>query len=338
MNLLHTLDHIPDGLLELPARRLHEQLDGPTLITVQGQKTEPVFISVLLHGNEDTGWDSLRQWLSDQQRLQYPLPRTLVIFLGNIEAAKNGLRRLDNQPDYNRIWKGGNSAEATMSKEIVETVAAMKPFAAIDLHNNTGTNPHYACINKLEPSFLHLALLFGRTIIYFTQPDSVLSRAFADICPAITVEAGKPGEQGGIEHCHNLIDAVMHLHHFPDHVPARHDYDLFHTVAVAKVAEGADFAVEPKKADLSFRVDLDKLNFSELRAGTPLASYAGSTLPLTVTEECGREVTEHYFSLKNGELCTAIPLMPSMLTLNTHIIRQDCLCYLMQRIHLEDNL
>jgi len=331
MGLLHHLNHLPEGLLDCPANRLFTLLDGPTLITLQGQKEAPLFISLLLHGNEDTGWDALRAWLSD---FKHPLPRTLMIFVGNIEAAKQGMRRLDGQPDYNRIWKGGDSAEVKMASQVLTQVKAMNPFAAIDLHNNTGSNPHYTCLNQLDASLLHLALLFSRTIIYFTQPDSVLSSAFAGICPAITVEAGKPGEGSGIDHCRKLIDAAIHLHHFPAHMPSPHDYDIFQTVAIARVSDHIEFGIEPSDLALTFRADLDKLNFSELEQGTHLGSYAGKDLPLSVTHESGTDIAHHYFALNGSQLCTAAPLMPSMLTLNAHIIRQDCLCYLMQRIHL----
>jgi len=332
MGLLHYLEHLPEGLLDCPANRLSTLLQGPTLLTLEGQKKEPLFLSVLLHGNEDTGWDALRSWLTEHQ--DQILPRTLVLFIGNIQAASQGLRRLDGQPDYNRIWKGGDSDEAAMAAEILQYVRLMNPFAAVDLHNNTGTNPHYGCINKLDAPFLHLALLFSRTIIYFTQPDSVLSRAFADICPAITVEAGKPGEEGGIEHCYNLIDAAMHLHHFPEHQPSGHDYDLFETVAITRIAEGIEFGIEPCELPLSLRPDLDKLNFSELPQGAHLGTYTGDVFPITISNASGQDIAQHYFKLKDSQLCTSTPLMPSMLTLNTHIIRQDCLCYLMQRIDL----
>ncbi|OIO68707.1 MAG: peptidase M14 [Zetaproteobacteria bacterium CG_4_9_14_3_um_filter_49_83] len=332
MKLLQSFNHLPEGLLDCPAQKLSARLDGPALITLPGQKEAPLFISVLLHGNEDTGWDALRHWLKDNT--EQPLPRTLVIFIGNIAAAKQGLRRLDGQPDYNRIWKGGDSAEASMADEVLAQLRVLKPFAAIDLHNNTGSNPHYACINRLDTPFLHLALLFSRTIIYFTQPDSVLSRAFAGFCPAITVEAGKPGEASGEEHCRKLIDAAMHLHHFPDHAPSPHDYDIFQTVAIARVAGHIEFGIEPEKSPLIFRADLDKLNFSELDKGTHLGTYTGKDLPITVSDASGREIAHHYFALHGNGLRTATPLMPSMLTLNTRIIRQDCLCYLMQRIDL----
>jgi len=332
MGLLHYLEHLPEGLLDCPANRLSSLLQGPTLLTLEGQKAEPLFLSVLLHGNENTGWDALRSWLKAHHGQS--LARKLVVFIGNIEAAQQGLRRLDGQPDFNRIWKGGDSAEATMASEILQYVSAMNPFAAIDLHNNTGSNPHYGCINRLDAPFLHLALLFSRTVIYFTQPDTVLSRAFADICPAITVEAGKPGEDGGVEHCYNLVDAAMHLHHFPAHQPSVHDYDIFKTVAIARIKEGVDFDIEPSNLPLSLRSDLDKLNFSELPQDTHLGTYADSDLPITILDESGQDIAHQYFKLKGTELCTATPLMPSMLTLNTRIIRQDCLCYLMQRIQL----
>ena len=51
----------------------------------------------------------------------------------------------------------------------------------------------------------------------------------------------------------------------------------------------------------------------------------------------GREVTEDYFFFGRGEVETTREIMPSMLTLDRRVIRQDCLCYLMERIHFEDN-
>jgi len=50
--------------------------------------------------------------------------------------------------------------------------------------------------------------------------------------------------------------------------------------------------------------------------------------------EDGRDVTQDYFSVLNGELLLSRGAMPSMLTLNERVIRQDCLCYLMERYAL----
>jgi hypothetical protein len=73
-------------------------------------------------------------------------------------------------------------------------------FASIDVHNNTGLNPHYACVNRLDKEFLWLASLFGRLVIYFTHPKGTQTAAFAPFCPAVTLECGKPEHPYGVEH------------------------------------------------------------------------------------------------------------------------------------------
>ncbi|MDH5594883.1 MAG: peptidase M14, partial [Gammaproteobacteria bacterium] len=75
--MLTILDHIPENLLELHATQLHEALSGPTLIHFEGRQTRPVFVSVLLHGNEDTGWEAIKALLNKYKG--NPLPRSLSI-------------------------------------------------------------------------------------------------------------------------------------------------------------------------------------------------------------------------------------------------------------------
>ena len=62
-NLLE-LDHLPDGLLERPASALYQQLKGPTLIHLKGRIERPLFVSVLQHGNEVTGWEAIKKRVS----------------------------------------------------------------------------------------------------------------------------------------------------------------------------------------------------------------------------------------------------------------------------------
>jgi hypothetical protein len=57
---------------------------------------------------------------------------------------------------------------------------------------------------------------------------------------------------------------------------------------------------------------------------------AGCRQPLLVLDEEGRDVSGDYFEIRGGELRTRRPVTPSMLTLNEQVIRQDCLCYLME--------
>jgi hypothetical protein len=50
--------------------------------------------------------------------------------------------------------------------------------------------------------------------------------------------------------------------------------------------------------------------------------------------EDGGDVTSDFFAIRDGELLLSRGAMPSMLTLDERIIRQDCLCYLMERYAL----
>ena len=117
--MLHIFDQLPDGLLERDATRLHEVLPGPSLIHLAGKKTDTLFISVLLHGNETTGWEATRELLIKYSK--QPLPRSVCLFIGNVAAARHVQRHLPEQPDYNRIWKcDGDSPEHHMARQVIE--------------------------------------------------------------------------------------------------------------------------------------------------------------------------------------------------------------------------
>ena len=330
---LTVLDEIPEGLLQADARELHQYLSGPTLIRLQGKREDVLFVSVLLHGNETTGWDAIRELLLNYE--EEGLPRGLYLFIGNIVAAAEGLRVLDGQQDFNRIWKEDNkTAEGVMATELLSILDSVSLFAAVDIHNNTGMNPHYACINELDSAFFHLATLFSRTVVYFRRPDSVLSLALSKKCPATTIECGKAGDSHGSEHAKEYINACLHLQAFPSHDVAEHDIDVFHTVATVKIPQGTDFGIENSSAELNFIGNMDRLNFQELSAGTILAhiNCKDNKACLQAINEEGEDVVEEYFSCERGMLRFSVPLMPSMLTLDEQIIRQDCLCYLMERL------
>lgn len=66
--MLQELDYLPDGLLDLPADALAGALGGPTLIHLSGRRDPALYVSVLMHGNETTGWDALRSWLRRYQQ------------------------------------------------------------------------------------------------------------------------------------------------------------------------------------------------------------------------------------------------------------------------------
>jgi hypothetical protein len=106
-----------------------------------------------------------------------------------------------SRKDFNRAWPGTtrpDSPTARLLRKVVEMARRERPFARIDIHNNTGHHPHYACVNSFAATHLHLARLFRRTVVYFERPLGVQSAALAKICPAVTVECGRLGEAANV--------------------------------------------------------------------------------------------------------------------------------------------
>lgn len=336
MPQLHQTDTLPSGFIDSPARDLHRILPGPTLIHLPGRRPETLLVSALLHGNEITGLLAIQNLL--MRYADRPLPRAMSVFVGNVEAARAGMRRLDGQPDYNRTWPGTAhppSAETELMRTVWETMRERPLFASIDVHNNTGLNPHYACVNILDDACLQLAALFSRTAVFFETPRGTQSAAMARLCPAVTLECGKPGEPHGVEHATEFIDACLHLAEIPPHPVRDSDLHLFHTVAQVRIPEPVSFGFGRNDVQLDLLPDLERMNFREMPAGTILGFHSDDTRPrVLATADDGNDVTEAFFSFERGCLRLKRSVMPSMLTLDETVIRQDCLCYLMERLPL----
>ncbi|MBT6043714.1 MAG: peptidase M14 [Gammaproteobacteria bacterium] len=335
--MIKRLNKLPDGFLNCSAEDLYTLIPESTLISLDGEKKEPLFLSVLLHGNEPTGLVVAQNILSKYQ--EDGLPRSILLFIGNVKAASKGLRRLDDQPDYNRIWLEGHieneSAIHLDIAELLHEMARRSLFASIDIHNNTGINPHYGCVNKLDPTFLNLARLFSRTVIYFIQPGGVQSKAFSHLCPSVTLECGKVGDEFGIQLATHFVDEVINLESIAQNNVTDQDIDLFHTLAVIKIPQSVSFSFDGSDADIEFIQGIESLNFEEIPPDTSIAKIrTGITAPILVLNEDGEDITGQLFTIKENKLVNLKTLMPAMLTLEEHIIRQDCLCYVMERYEI----
>ncbi len=335
---LTQLDYIPDELLSVSPRELYRVLPGPTLVHLEGRQPQPLFLCVLQHGNEHTGFYALQKVLKKYRNTE--LPRSLSIFFGNIEAARRNLRRLDEQVDYNRVWPGhqyGDCEESRIMQQVTDIMRERKVFVSLDIHNNTGLNPHYACINRLDPKFIYLANLFSRTIVYFTRPLGVQSMAFAELCPAVTVECGKAGQPYGEPHAIEYIEACLRMAELPTHDLREREFNIYSTVAIVRFSKDIDFSFSNDSADILLDSDLDYLNFRELEPGTRLGQFKDDAFKgVEVWNNDGDNVVQEFFQFKDNEIRLLKPVMPSMLTSDEHIIRQDCLCYLMEKHDLPE--
>ena len=330
---LTRLDALPDGFLDCPARELHRLLAGPTLVELPGRRDAPLFVSVLQHGNEDTGLSAVQQVLRAHAGKE--LPRALMLMVGNVAAARQGQRRLDGQPDYNRVWPGApdlsGTPEGRAMAEVHQRVLARGSFAAVDLHNNSGLNPHYGVVCSLDRDTLHLAALFSRIAVWFTGLPGTQTASFAGRLPAITAECGLPGVAANAEHAARFVEGMLHLDHFPAQPVHRQDLDLYHTLAVVKVRPEVGLSFGKEEAELELDPALDHLNFRELPSGTRFGATSHE-MPLEVVDEQGRDLAAEFFSTEGGELRLKRAAIPAMLSCNERIVRQDSLCYLMEHV------
>lgn len=333
--MLTEMHHVPDELYSARIEQLADVLDGPTLIHLEGINKQPLFICTLLHGNETTGYYAMQRIL-DKYR-ETDLPRSVSYFIGNVDAAIANARHLEDQDDYNRIWPGtrhDDSAEKDMMQTVTHIMEQKKPFASIDIHNNTSKNPHYACINILNPHGLELASHFSDIAVYFTSPKGVQSAAFSDFCPSIVLECGQSSELTGIDHAASFIDKVLHMEVLGNESG---EIKLYHTVARVTLPRTVSITQtrDDSSADLWLNPELESKNFEQIMPGTLFAvKHSGKDNVLTVTSESNEDVCHEYIENNNGELHLKKPVTLSMFTTNETAIRQDCICYLMEEIHI----
>ena len=330
------LEQVPEALLEIPATDLHKLFPLPALIHIDGNQPEPLFVSVLLHGNETTGLAAIQALL--KRYAGKPWPRSVSFFFGNVQAAREGLRRLEDQPDFNRIWPGTElegCPETIWAQEVYDEMAS-RVFASIDVHNNTGRNPHYACVEWLDGQSLNLAVLFDRLVIYSPYPKGTQTGAFKQVCPSVTLECGQAGDSFGVDHAVEFIENCLNLTDIPCQPPPANDIDLFHALAQVTMQEDVRFSYSEPDADLLLREQLDELNFTELAPGTLLGKvklgFPPPPFPLIARTDDGRDVTDQFFRFEGNRLVLAQKIMPCMLSMDERVIRQDCLCYLMERM------
>lgn len=334
--MLNEMNHIPDEFLTAKAEALQDILKAPTLFHLNGINPQPLFICTLLHGNETTGLYAIQRLLKKYHGRA--LPRSISLFIGNLAAAKENQRRLDTQDDYNRIWPGSHhndSAEKDMMQIVTSIMRKKKPFASIDIHNNTGKNPHYACINILNPHGLVLASMFSNIAVYFTDPKGVQSSAFSDFCPAVVLECGQASDRSGEDHALAYLETILQLEDLSSH--NSHNLKLYHTIARVTIPKTVTMgnSTDDRTSDIFLNEQLEDENFHQIEPGTEFASVNSTKEKLiVVNSESHEDITSEYIERDQGKLLFKKPVTLSMFTTCEKAIRQDCICYFMEELRV----
>jgi succinylglutamate desuccinylase len=338
MNRLNIINELPDAFLDISYRDIEKVFEQPTLIHLKGNKSPALFVSILLHGNEFSGLEIMQEIFKKYKTDNgYTLPRDLWLFVGNVNAAALGLRVKEGEVDFNRAWPGTPDPQTDRAKlieKVFKTINQDSLFAAIDLHNNTGQNPHYGCITDVTEENKYLCTFFNHIGMVFKSPKGVSTMAFDGICPAITLECSTPGNKPAKEKAFALLDDLMHMDHFPTKSLAKHDLQLVKNSATVKINQNVSFCFEDDSnsisdTDLTIVKNFDHHNFTMLEKGEVFA-YTKVDKPLLVISPEGEDITHEIIHNKNGSLSLRTAMMPAMITMDKSIVLQDCLCYLLE--------
>lgn len=334
---LQILKHIPEGFLNIKPRDIINLISSPAILHLKGKEDAPLFISLLLHGNEFSGLIILQEILKKYEK---ELPRSLVIFIGNPRACAQGVRHLEDQPDFNRIWGKEHSSRYPLTESVLKYVREKKVYAAVDIHNNTGENPLYACISKKDLNFIKLAQNFSENIVYFTRPHSVLSKALSLIAPSLVIECGLPGYSQGITAGVQFIERLLSSEEPWKKEEIKIPY-IYSTHATLLVDSDSEIFFESqlvlKKGQLCLWDQIDQLNLKEVSVGTVLGKVCDSN-PFRLIDNRGRDIFNQFFSIINGNWIVKTSFIPSMFTKDTRVAKSDCLGYVMKKNPITDFL
>ncbi len=328
---LKVIKEIPKELLSCNVKDIHALLEGPTIIHLSGKKEDALFVGALLHGNETTSFYSIQNLLNEYNDKE--LPRDLILFFGNTLAASKGFRHLPEQPDYNRIWEKGETPEHKVAEQVLDYVSSKKIFASIDIHNNTGKNPFYGCVNYTKKSWIELASLFSKQIVYFTEPSEVLSNAMAQLCPSVTIEAGQPGEVEGIKEVFSYLKTVLNLEGFNENFDEM-EAEVYHTIGRIMIDKNAsvDFKNELAGENLSFVDNIDENNFSLVKKNTHFG-FSKNLESIRAINNDNKDITEDIFIIdEDSSLKSNRMFIPAMFTKDIYIMKEDCMGYIMEKM------
>ncbi|MCY3803843.1 MAG: succinylglutamate desuccinylase/aspartoacylase family protein [Gammaproteobacteria bacterium] len=321
-DLRHELS--PD-VLECAAPQLANVLSGPTLFDLGKPGKDPLFVSVLLHGNETSGWEAVRKLFLRHPELT--ASSSVLILVGNVLSAQKGVRKLDSQPDYNRVWNGGTTPEHKLAQDVVAYVGSKRPWCAIDVHNNSGPNPHYSVITDLSPATRSLASSFSSLAILAKQPPGTLTQAFSGFCTSIAIEAGIPTDPDSSERASELIRQLLSEGKLVE--KSSESLEIFDNFIRVTVEPGA---TSEDRTFPKLNPELDTFNFKCLPAGSLVCSLNDHSLGIRANNVELQDVTDHYFVIENSEVRLRRDVIMSMYTRDPLIAIQDCICYFLKSI------
>ena len=158
----------------------------------------------------------------------HDLPRSILLFVGNVRAAEANLLDLPDQVDYNRCWPGSNlepNATSQMMQRVVEIAHAITPVCR-DRYSQHGQEPALRPYCRPQPAKPEPGgTRFNRVAMVFKH-KGVCSMAFDQYLPGGYAGMRLARDPEGIEHARRFVEGMLTLDELPGTKPTRHALHL----------------------------------------------------------------------------------------------------------------
>ncbi|MGD8861638.1 MAG: succinylglutamate desuccinylase/aspartoacylase family protein [Myxococcales bacterium] len=311
------------------------RMGGPTCFALPGEDSQarPRIVTTLLHGNEPSGTIALYRFLKEGIHPRVPL-HVMVL---SVQAALTGQvfthRAVPGRPDLNRCFvQPPDAPEGELARAVIAHVQALRPEAAVDVHNTSGRGPAYAVVTGVDPAREALTSRFAQRMIHTDIRLGTVMEAFDPIAPTVTIECGGAGDPEAHERAfHGLCRMARDADVLTRDAGTDPLSVLRHPLRI-ELVEGATVAFAHERqadADVTLPPDVDRLNFGVMPRGRAIG-WLGPR-GLDALRAVGAEIrhpVDDLFEARDGALVPVRDLEPLMVTTNPAIARSDCLFYL----------
>jgi predicted deacylase len=309
-------------------------LGGPAAIRIAGrERAETRALVTLLHGNEPSGVVALRRWLADGAQ-----PATDVLIV--VAAVDAGLeppgfanRMLPGRRDLNRCFgEPSDDVDGRLARAIHDLLTDAAPVALVDLHNNSGHNPPYGVLTRVDDARLHVLSLFANACMVSNLRLGTMVEALEAATTCVTVECGRSGDPAADDVAYEGICRYLGRRELPrGELPG---IALFTDPIRVQIASGISVAfgdAPTSGVHLTLVPEIESFNFGSIEAGRRIGWVSAGPWPLAARGADGVDRSQELFELRGHELVARRPLVPVMMTTDARVAIADCLCYVVQR-------
>ncbi|HEX2659244.1 MAG TPA: succinylglutamate desuccinylase/aspartoacylase family protein [Polyangia bacterium] len=312
-------------------------LSGPTIFHLPGRDRSRARVVVgSLHGNEPSGWRAVHHVL----RAGETPAVDAWFFVGAVDAARVApcwsRRMLPGRRDLNRCFRPPfDDADGAIALEALSRLRAVRPEAALDLHNNSGHNPAYAIGQSRDPLRLSLASLFSHRYVTSRFSLGTFMEAFDETAPTVTIECGRGGDLAADAVAVAGLMRFLSLERLEPAFVSQQPMTLLIDPVRVRTRPGvtlafadAGYQARAGTVDVVLDREIDRHNFQTLPAGTRLGWLRDATpWPLIAVDQDGEDVSRELFHAVDGALETRTSIVPIMMTTDAASALGDCLFY-----------